>query len=410
MADESTTKSADRLRTCAFLTALALLLTALAWYALPEQTISVDFVCYFSAAKILASGRSPYDAELQTAVQHALGWRQATSGFGVYDYLPYFYPPWFALALVPLLPLGYTAAKLVFFFLNIELTLLAGYLLRDAVPGAPRRLAAVLPLLFIFSVVCTLLAQTSLLMLFLAALAWTLLDRGRDRWAGVALAWLTIKPQLTAVLLLGVLLWAVHRRRWGMIAALFLTCAVLAGACTLIVPSWPVQMLSAPGRTPPPTEDSPWIGNAWFLVLRAAGAQGWRLWLPYLALAVVALGTVVRTALDRTRPLADVMAAGLLAAFFVAPYARHYDFAVLVVPALVLAAGRLPRVAAVAFLLALVIVPYAQHVVLAQHKAATDPDGKFLVEGTYFWVPAALAVLWLMPRRLPRAALAPQAA
>jgi hypothetical protein len=408
MADEPTTKSVEVLRAGAFLTALALFLSALAWYALPEKTISVDFVCYFSAAKTTASGRSPYDPELQAEVQHALGWRQATSGFGVYDYLPYFYPPWFALALVPLLPLGYPAAKLFFFFLNIELALVAGYLLRDAVPGAPRRLAAVLPLLFVFSVVCTLLAQTSLLMLFLAVLAWKLLDRGRDRWAGVALAWLTIKPQLTAVLLLGVLLWAIRRRRWGAVGAFLLTCTLLAGACTLIVPSWPVQMLSAPGQTPPPTEQYPWIGNAWFLVLRAAGAQGWRLWLPYLTLAVVALGAVVRTALGRTRPLADVMAAGLLAAFFVAPYARHYDFAVLVVPALVLAAGRLPRVAAVAFLLALVILPYAQFVVLTQHKAATDPDGKFLVEGTFFWVPAALAVLWLMPRRLSRAELVPQ--
>jgi hypothetical protein len=384
-----------RWRTPAFLTVLAVFLTALGCYALPQKIISVDFVCYFSAARLSASGKSPYDLAGQTAVQRELGWDRETSGFGVYDCLPYFYPPWFALACVPLLPLGYSAAKVVFFFLNIELALLTGYLLRDTVRGVPRWLPLVLVSLLCFTLVAALLGQTALLILFLVVLAWKLLDGGRDRAAGVVLALLTIKPQLTAVLLLGVLLWAMRQRRWGAVGAFLLTAAVLAGGCLALVPSWPVEMLNAPRQTPPPTEHYPWIGNTWFLLLRAVGAQGWGLWLAYLALAVPFLVAVVRAALDRTRPLADVVGAGVLAAFFVAPYARHYDFPVLVVPCLLLAA-RGARGTGAALALLLTLVPYVQFAVLARVKAAYHPDGLFLCECTFFWVPLLLAAAWFL--------------
>jgi hypothetical protein len=405
---DSQRTSGDRLRSMGFLTALALLLSSLACYALPEKIISVDFICYFSAARILVSGQSPYDIASQTEVQHALGWDRATSGFGVYDCLPYFYPPWFALACVPLLALGYPAAKVVFFFFNIELALVSGHLLQSTVRGVARWLPVVFISFFIFTLVTALLGQTALLMLFLIVLAWKLLDGGHDRIAGVVLAWLTIKPQLTAILLLGVLLWAIRQRRWSVIGAFLLTVAFFVGICTAILPSWPLQMLKAPGQTPPPTEASPWIGNTWFLLLRSAGAQGWGLWLAYLGLAVPFLITVVRTALDRTRHFADVLGLGTIAAFFVAPYARHYDFPVLIVPTLILAVGRLPRAAATVFLLTLVLLPYVQYFVLAQYKAVTDPDGKFLVECTFFWVPVLLAGAWLFSGRKGRRELSGQ--
>jgi hypothetical protein len=391
--------SGDRWRTLAFLTALALLLSSLGCYVLPEKVISVDFICYYSAARLLASGQSPYDLAGQTEVQQALGWERATSGFGVYDCLPYFYPPWFALACVPLLPLGYPAAKVVFFFLNIELALLTGYLLRDTVRGAPRWLSVAFVSLFIFTIVSALLGQTALVILFLIALAWKLFDGGRDRAAGVVLACLTIKPQLTAVLILGVLLWAIRQRRWGAMGAFFLTSALLAGLCAAIVPSWPLQMLNAPRQTPPPTEFYPWIGNTWFLLLRALGAQGWGLWLGYLGLAVPFLIAVVRAALDRTRSLAAVVGLGTLAAFFVAPYARHYDFPVLIVPCLVLLRNRLPRVVGTALMLTLILVPYVQFFILGRVKAAYHPDEKFLLECTFFWLPFVLTAWWFAAGR-----------
>jgi hypothetical protein len=391
-------------RPIAFLTALALLLSSVACYALPEKVISVDFVCYFSAARLLASGQSPYDLASQTEVQRALGWQRTANGFGVYDCLPYFYPPWFALACVPLLPLGYPAAKAVFFFLNIELAFLTGYLLRDKARGVPRWFPQVLLSLLCFTVVSVLLGQTALLILFLVVLAWKFLDGGRDRAAGAVLALLTIKPQLTVILLAGALLWAIRQRRWGVVGGFFLTLALLAGACTLIVPSWLLQMLSAPSQSPPPTELYPWIGNTWLLLLRTAGAQGWGLWLAYLALAVPFVVAVARAALDRTRPLADLLALAILAAFFVAPYARHYDFPVLVVPFVILLSGRLSRVVGFLLAAAVVVLPYLEFALLNRLKPSLHPGVDFLHESAFFWVPSLLAAAWVLSRRKGRAA------
>jgi hypothetical protein len=272
----------------------------------------------------------------------------------------------------------------------------SGYLLRDTVRGAARWLPVAFLSFFVFTSVAALLGQTSLLILFLVVLAWNLLAGGRDRAAGIVLACLTIKPQLTAVLILAVFLWAIRQRRWRVIGSFLVTVALLVGICTAIVPTWPLLMLNAPRQTRPPTELYPWIGNTWFLLLRAVGAQGFGLWLPYLALAVPWLIAVVHAALDRARPLAEVFALGTLAAFFVAPYARHYDFPILVVPCFVLLAARPTRVAATAVYLALILIPFAQYFVLGMIKAAYDPEGKFLCECTFFWIPALVAGTWVI--------------
>jgi hypothetical protein len=395
VSDVSGRSGPGSLRVPVFLTLVAVLLVSFAVAVLPWREMFPDVICYFSAGEILATGRSPYDVELQTSVQAAHGWNKQMTGLGIYDFLPNYYPPWFGLAWVLFVPLGYVNAKLLWFFLNIEMTLLAAYLLRPAVPNVPRWVPVVLAVASVFTLACVALGQTGILILFLAALSWRLLEGGRDRSAGVALAWLTIKPQLSAVLLLGVLLWLVRQRRWKAVVSFIITLSVLMLASTLVVPSWPVEMLRAPGVTPSPTEYYPWIGNAWFLVLRALGLTGWLAWALYLVVALGFLAVVVRAALGRVCSLLDVMALGLLAAFFVAPYARHYDFPVLLVPLLALLRNRLPRLAGILLALALVVLPYFQFWLLEHYKPLYNPSGLFRLEGTFFWVPLMLAAAWL---------------
>ena len=132
--------------------------------------------------------------------------------------------------------------------------------------------------LIIFTVVTIVIGQTTPLILFLIAVAWRLLEARRDRTAGFALAWLTIKPQLTILVLPGVLLWAARCRRWGVVVGLAATLAVLALASWLLIPGWLGQMLDAPRQTPPPTEYFPWIGTTWFLLLKSAGFRSWSFW------------------------------------------------------------------------------------------------------------------------------------
>jgi hypothetical protein len=360
--------------------------------------MSPDFICYWAAGEAIASGKSPYDVGLQTRLQHDRGWDKGRNGLGLYEFMPYYYPPWFGALFVALLPLGFATAKAAWAVINTELLVLSGLLLRRVTPVVPSYLPAVIVPVFALSVASVILGQTSPLILFLIVAAWRLLDAGRDRAAGAVLAWLTIKPQLTGVLLLGVLVWAARRRRWGVVEGGAATLAVLALASWLVVPGWLGQMLGATRRTPPPTEYFPWIGTTWYLLLKTAGLRGAALWGAYGLAATAAVAVVVRAALDRGRPLRDVLALALLAVFFVAPYGRHYDFPVLLIPFLVLIGSRLPDRLGAALLVVVMLLPYLQYNELGHLKALTRTPGRLNPEFTFSWVPLVLAAAWGLSR------------
>jgi hypothetical protein len=376
----------------------------------PWEKLVPDFICYWAAGKLVASGQSPYDEALQARIQHECGWDKATDGLGRFDFLPYYYPPWFAAFCALLIPLGYQGAKIAWFALNLELLLLSGYLLRDAVPGLPRSVPLVAVPVFILSVISLFVGQTSIPILLFAALGWRLLAGGNDRPAGAALACLTTKPQLTVFLILALLLWAASRRRWGVVQGFALTLAVLGLAGAMIVPAWPIEMLRAGERTPPPTIYFPWIGTTWYLILRTFGLRTWGLWLPYLVVAIPFLVVVVRASLDRSRPLDDIMALGLLAPSIVAPYGRHYDFSVLLIPLFVLMGRRLSEVAGTALLVALVVLPYIHFGALTKFRQRYPSTIRLFPEVTFFWIPFLLTLIWLATEvwaaRRRRAALA----
>jgi hypothetical protein len=390
------------LRTWVWLAGITLLTTGcvLAGRAvLPWDKMFPDLISHWAAGKMIVQGQSPYDVDVQIRIQHELGWSRQSNGLGIYDFLPYYYPPWLGLACTPLVPLGYEAAKTAWFFVNLEMLLLAGWLLSGAVPGLPRSVPLVaVPLFFFPSFQSLILGQTSILILFLAALAWWLLEGRWDRAAGVALAGLTTKPQLSAVLIVAVTVWAVRQRRWGIIAGLAVTLGVLCLVSTWVASSWPLEMLAATRRTPSPTHYFPWLGTTWLLVLKTLGLRGWGLWIGYLAVAVPFLGVVLRAAWDRERPVRDVLALSLLAAFFVAPYGRHYDFPVLLIPLFVLLGGRLSEKAGTVLVKVLIVTPYVEYLI-EMILALVSPyffsrPVSLLVEWTYSWIPLLLVAVW----------------
>ena len=385
------------LRPYAWLTALVLATIFLAWFGrdvAPPVHLCPDYICYWATGKIMLSGQSPYDVDLQTRVQHESGWDKQKDGLGAFDFLPYYYPPWFAMLTVALVPLGYYGGKVTWFVLSADLVLLTGYLLRKTIPGVPPAVPLVAIPIFIFTVVTIVIGQTTPLILFLIAVAWRLLEARRDRTAGFALAWLTIKPQLTILVLPGVLLWAARRRRWGVVVGFAATLAVLALASWLLIPGWLGQMLDAPRQTPPPTENSPWIGTTWFLLLKSAGFRSWSFWALYALVAVPLLATVLKTSLDRSKPLHDVLALGLLAACIVAPYGRNYDFPVLLIPLFVLLGTRLSENAGAVLLAALLLLPYSQYWIMTR-RGLVGQIGSPSPEFLFAWVPLFLAGVWL---------------
>src|SRR5262249_272189 len=110
---------------------------------LPAESVCPDFVQFYSAARLLARGQSPYDARQQAAGQHELGWDKDHHGLGIYDFMPYYYPPWLGLACIAFLTLSYPTAKIAWLVLNFEFLLFCGYQLGRLVKGVPRWVAMV---------------------------------------------------------------------------------------------------------------------------------------------------------------------------------------------------------------------------------------------------------------------------
>jgi hypothetical protein len=213
---------------------------------------------------------------------------------------------------------------------------------------------------------------------------------------------LTTKPQIGAVLALAILLWSARKRRWRVVWGFAAALGVLGLTSAVILTSWPLQMLSAIVVTPPPTTYLPWIGTTWLLALRTVGLRSWGLWAGYLALAVPFLALLVRASLDRIREVGDVIALGILAAFIVAPYARHYDFPVLLIPLFVLMGGRLPELAATGLLVTLLVLPYLHMGALMEFRVKYPKSGWLFPECTFLWIPALLTAAWLISEGVAR--------
>ena len=342
------------------------------------------FVCYWSAATLLARGESPYDLERLRKVQLEHGWDKRADGFGFFEFLPNYYPPSLLGALTLLLvPLGFATARITWLVVNAELLVLSAYLVRSLLPRVSGRVVMVLIPAFCLSVMSVLVGQVTALILFSIVAVWKLLDKRWDAAAGCLLAWAMIKPPLTVMLAAAILLWSVTNRRWRVVGGFAAGAAALLVISSVLVPGWPSQLAHAAATTPFVTASFPWLGTTWLLALRALGISGPALWLAYSVVALPFAVTVLRYATTFHRPLVDVIAISLLAVFFVSPTARPYDEPLLLVPLLILIDKRGSDAVAGVLLFLFLLVPYVEFV------TTSVPDHVW-----FFWMPAVATVAW----------------
>lgn len=163
-----------------------------------------DFAVFRSAALLALDGRGShvYDADYLRAFQASLGMPEV---------MPYLYPPFFLVAMLPFALLPPALGYLLWGAANLGLLALAAWLLARAFVPRGERLTFALLVCSSYPAGAALdLGQTSFVLLLGAALAAIGFVEGRDRLGGIALAALLIKPQLLPAWLL-MLAWC---RRW----------------------------------------------------------------------------------------------------------------------------------------------------------------------------------------------------
>jgi hypothetical protein len=88
------------------------------------------------------------------------------------------------------------------------------------------------------------LGQVVLVVFFLLSLAVWAICRERDTLAGAVLGLTTIKPNLVFLVIPGILIWAIYRRRYSLVKSTFATFGVLVVLPLLAHPNWPGAFLS----------------------------------------------------------------------------------------------------------------------------------------------------------------------
>jgi hypothetical protein len=238
------------------LATLALALFALnAWgvYALFTSRVQIavwDFhPRWMGLRAMLRDGVDPYSDEVTLAIQQQMYGRPARPDE---DQIAFAYPLHVMALVGPLALLPLPVAQALWFSL-LEASLLTFIIFGPwAVGWRPPTWLLALTAFFTLGVYhnvwAMILGQISIVVAVLIALTWWGLRTGRWCLAGTCLALATIKPQVSFLLVPGVLAWAAYRRRWRLVV----TFAVVFGALILLpvpwLPAWPLSWLAAADR------------------------------------------------------------------------------------------------------------------------------------------------------------------
>ncbi len=234
-----------------------------------------DFVQYWAATRLNLRGSNPYDATAMLAMERPLGWTEPEPNL-------MFNPPWMLSLAAPSAFLDYVTARSVCLFLQLAIIVGVAFVLWDD-HGGPSRLlwvAMLLAMTSYSSLMMFRLGQSSVIVLLglVGFIHWE--ARGRDFLAGAALALAMVKPHLVYLIWPAVGIWAIHRRRWGVVAG----GAALLGVLT-IVAAWPnpavfAQFFAMLRDRPPAQYFSPTLGA---YLRMAFGSEHFRLqYLPML--------------------------------------------------------------------------------------------------------------------------------
>lgn len=371
---------------------------AYAYSRLPfDPEVGLDFVAFWTGARALTTGRSPYDGPTLKSIAPETGHVPHLQRFaGDLGHMPYYYPIWFLFLVAPLLPLGFAAARCIWLAWMFQAYLVSVALLVRRAQGESWKLQMMVAGCMFLWVAPLKLGQPLALMMLSAILVLECWDARRDVAAGAVAALLFIKPQLGLLPAVVFSIAAWRQGRWKAAATLVGVQAALTLLGCVLRPGWPIDFLEAPRRNGEWIFTTLGMCTTWREALRVGvgteGVAGGIATAVHLASAIFAVGWLGRLAWDRKTSLERLFAAAFLANFFVMHYVRHYDLAALLLTVCHLTNRRPGSYAAAAFLLVWWLGMYLDES-LTNSLGPTNP---FLrIQAHNFWIAGWTALWWL---------------
>ena len=195
---------------------------------------------WYGSRELLLHHRNPYGNQVTKEIREV----QGEAYVGNPDWDRFVYPVYTAFLILPTLWMPFSAARLTFFFVDLLAIILSVKLWSQFVGMNLRKpewiILTVLVLLSPPSVYGLLQQQVTVLIAGVIAAGAALVRSERFVLAGCFLALALAKPQMVALLLPWLLLWAVGewKTRAGLVIGLAATMAVLLMASELVLPGW----------------------------------------------------------------------------------------------------------------------------------------------------------------------------
>ena len=225
----------------AIIFAAALALLALAVFAPFTVPYYQDFsVMYFTGRGLLA-GIPIYAYPAQLAFVKPLTPAE-------FSFLPYPYPPWYALATLFTALLPIQAAARLWFFLNMSMLGFSAWLLTPGWRGTARILAIFAAIMFIPAFGLLVVGQYSAPVLVGAALFVVAARQKRAFLTAIALLLMTFKPHIGALIFLAGFVWLIFERSPYSRRTIWLTVLgglLLAALGFLADPAWPLTYMQS---------------------------------------------------------------------------------------------------------------------------------------------------------------------
>jgi len=294
-----------------------------------------DFQVLYTADIGLLHGVAVYDQPGQERVMAGVLGRPE----GSVHVLPFPYPPWYALATLPLAFFRAELAARIWFLLNLGMVLAAVWFLTDGWPPRRRLAAYLIPFLFLPILGSVTVGQYGIPSLLGAAIVGYALTHEKASLTAAGFALLTFKPHIGTLILIAGLIYLFARRddfgrralRLTLFAGIFLFLVGFGGS-----PVWPVNYLRSLVSFKGVSECG--LCNSIAMDVSALFHGGFNL---AILIAIVLLLLFVALLVWQRRVLAQeprlLIAAAALTTLLASPYLQNYDYILLLLPFFVIA-------------------------------------------------------------------------